>query len=188
MAHEYKSRFATALVFGLHALVLHYTGAILTGGAVDPRSMFYPWFLEMLLVGWACLAAGWPILWQGALALIQLRATGDLLISLIVWITFIPSAASVVSMVVMDDPWIGSRMDTMWHASLAAITLAVCNRWLTYRVIHRLAGHVNLMLPHFQPLDYGMDGAFGWRRDRDGLALGDSVVAYAATRNIARCD
>ncbi len=155
MASEYRSRFATALVFGLPALALHYTGAMLAGGAEGPggaRWMVYPWLFEMLLVGWACLAAGWPVLWQAAVSLAHLRATGDLLTGACVVAAFGPSAVGLVSLVWVDRPWFGTPAEAggpAFHAAWIAITLAVLQRWLVYRWGEHLSGRTAMMLPHF---------------------------------------
>lgn len=152
IVHEYKSRFATALVFGLPAWALHHAGPILAGG-VDPsrgtRPMLYPWLIELLLVGWVCLAAGWPILWQGVLSLVHLRATTDLLTGLIVAVAFVPSAVGVFSMVVVESPWFASSgpgAGPAFHAAFVAVTLAVLQRWLSHRAAQRLRGRADLML------------------------------------------
>ncbi len=155
VAYEYKSRFATAIVFGLPALALHYLGPVLAGGGVQVRSMLYPWLFEMLLTGWLCVAAGWPILWQGVLAMRYRRATIDMLTTAIIAIAFIPSAVGVLSMPFVDCPWFGSPNDgggPIFHAAVIAITMAILARWLTHRAAHYLAGRTDLMLAHFSRL------------------------------------
>lgn len=144
MVFEYKSRFATAMMFGLPALALHYLGPILAGGGRDPRSMAYPWVFELALVGWVCIAAGWPILWQGALSLIHLRPTADLLTSLLVLVAFVPSALGLMSMSWRDLPW----FDMITHGgtfyiAMLAVTLAVLQRWQAHASAARLSGRAD---------------------------------------------
>ena len=142
IAYEYKSRFATALVFGLPALALHYAAPVLAGGGEDPRSMAYPWIFEMILVGWACLAAGWPILWQGALAAIHLRSSADLLTTLIVLASFFPSAVGLFSMGLRKQPLLIATHGPLFYAAVIAIILATLQRWLAHRVTEYLSGRV----------------------------------------------
>jgi len=152
MVYEYKSRFATAVVFGLPALGLHYMAPVLAGGGGEARWMAYPWLLELLLVGWSCLAAGWPILWQGMVALVHLRATGDLLVMLTIGVAFVPSAVGGLSLVVTGEPWFGAPLEgggPAFHAAVLALMLAVGGRWLVYRFADRLSGRANLMLAGF---------------------------------------
>lgn len=142
MAYEYKSRFATAVVFGLPALALRELGPWLAGGAQGPRDLLYPWLFEMLLVGWACLAAGWPILWNAGLAALHLRATPDLLTGLIVLAAWCPSAVGTLWLI-SGDTWLAQpRFD----AALWAVLLATLQRWLAYRFADRLAGRAMLMV------------------------------------------
>lgn len=151
MAYEYKSRFATALVFGLPALALHYLGPILAGAQVSARDMTYPWLIELLLVGWMCLAAGWPILWQGTLAMRHGRITFDLFVTLTVAAAWLPSAAGVASMAFIKQPWLappGEGIGPQFHVANVAITIAVLQRWLVWRRIEALAGRADFMLRH----------------------------------------
>lgn len=155
MVYEYKSRLATVLVYGLPALAVHYLGPVLAGG-VDgadgsggTRAMLYPWLFEMLLVGWVCVAGGWPILWQGAVSLAHLRATGDLLTLLIVVWAYVPSVVGVLSIPLTGRAWFGSPADgggPMFHAAVYALGLAVLGRWLAHRAADRLSGRADLML------------------------------------------
>lgn len=148
MSYEYKSRFATALVFGLPALLLHYMAPILASGSGNiTRSMAYPWLFELILVGWACLAAGWPILWQGMLSLITLRMTSDLLTSVLVLAAFVPSALGLASMSWRALPWFNmAETGPMFHAAMMVMMLAVLQRWLVYRVSEKLSGRATLMM------------------------------------------
>lgn len=156
LIYEYKCRTATALVFGLPAVTLHYLGPILAGGGTDAASMVFPWAIEMLLVGWACVAAGWPILWQGLLALVRLRPHGDLLTTGIVAVAWLGSAAGVLATALGRTPWFMNATESgVWqggpafHAAWWAVTLAVCQRWLAHRHAHRLAGRAQLMIHGF---------------------------------------
>lgn len=147
MAYEYKSRFATALVFGLPALALHYLSPTLAGGAPTPRDMLYPWLFELLLVGWTCLAAGWPILWQGVVSMRYLRPTPDLFTTVIILLAFVPSAIAVISLGFSPQPWLIPA--PLFHIAAYAIILAVFQRWLLHRAAGRLSGRANLMPPGF---------------------------------------
>lgn len=152
MAYEYKSRFATALVFGLPAIALHYAAPVLSGGGDDPRAMVYPWIFELILVGWACLAAGWPILWQGALAAIHLRMTADLLTTLIVLASFLPSALGLFSMGLWERPRVIGAHGPLFFAAMFAILIATLQRWLAHRAAARLGGRVTLVPVGFDRL------------------------------------
>jgi hypothetical protein len=145
MAYEYKSRFATALVFGLPAIALHYAAPVLAGGGQDPRAMVYPWLFETILVGWACLAAGWPILWQGALSAIYLRTTADLLTTLIVLGAFIPSLLGLFSMGFRETPLVFHGRGPLYHAAMLTVVIAVLQRWLAHRAAARISGRVTLV-------------------------------------------
>ncbi len=150
---EYRHRLAVLLMFGLPALALHYGGPFLTGGA-DSRRMALPWLLELLLIGWACIAAGWPILWQGALAVRGLRGSADMLTSLIMLASFSPSLVGVLAMAFGGEPHFGAAPahTPMGHASILALGIALTQRWLGHRAGPRLSGHTNLMLRGFDRL------------------------------------
>ena len=148
MADEYRSRFATAIMFGLPALALHYIGPTLTGDPTNLRQMFYPWMIECLLVGWLCIAAGWPILWQGGLSLFHLRPTADLLTTAIVMVSFVPSTIGIFSVLFFDQPWF--IVDApIFYATNFTIIIAVLQRWLLHRVAGQLSGQAMLMLSRF---------------------------------------
>ena len=154
MIYEYKSRLATALVFGLPALALHYGGHALAGEGGDARSMMLPWLFELILVGWVCISAGWPILWQGMLSAIHLRASGDLMISALVLTAFVPSAVGVLAMPFVEDPWFVPRPGEgpMFYAAGIIIVLAVLQRWLFYRQVEHVAGRAVFMIRRFSRL------------------------------------
>lgn len=149
LAYEFKSRFATALVFGLPALGLHYGAGLLTTTSDGPRAMLYPWAFEWLLVGWACLAAGWPMLWNGLLAAVHLRATSDLLLTLIVAATLLPGLAGIAAIIVTGDTWlgIGPADGPMLHVPLCAVMLSCLQRWRFHRAARALAGRGDWMPP-----------------------------------------
>lgn len=158
MIYEYKSRFVTALVFGLPAMGLHYAGPVLAGGIEGPggaKWMLYPWLFEMVLVGWVCLAAGWPVLCQGLTSLMHGRWTPDLLTTVLVLVAWAPSALGVLSMVWGDQPWFISSLGVggpSFHAALLAITLAVLQRWWMYRCAEKLSGRSHNMIPRLDRL------------------------------------
>ena len=197
LIYEYKCRTATALVFGLPALALHYMGPILAGGGHDPASLVYPWAFEMLLVGWACIAAGWPILWQGALSLARLRPTGDLLTTALVAASFIPSTIGLLGIALGRPPWcihadesITWRSGPAFHATLWVVTLAVWQRWLVHRYAHRLAGRAGLMIHGFGRLvglwligSLVVMGLSGWWL---GMAVGMLLPAVSSLGAINR--
>lgn len=185
--YEYKSRFATAIMFGLPALALHWFGEFLAGGAQSPRDMLYPWLIEMLLVGWVCIAAGWPILWQGALSLRGLRMTNDLLTSFIIFAAFVPSALFSIGVIIGVDPPFALRGPT-FHAALLTVTLVVWQRFLLHRAADKLAGKAMLMLPGFNRIIGVWMIAFicitvfvGWRA---GLAFAMLLPAVASSASI----
>jgi hypothetical protein len=146
VAYEYKSRFATALVFGLPALAVHYLGPVLTGATATPRDLLYPWLIELLLVGWLCVAAGWPILFQAALSLRYLRATADLLTAAIVLIAFVPSVIGWVGLIVDSSP---AMEQVHFHVAAYAVMFATLQRWLLHRRTAQIAGRADLMIHHF---------------------------------------
>lgn len=149
LVYEYKSRFATAVMFGLPALVLHYVGPFLAGGTGGVQSLLYPRMIELLLVGWVCIAAGLPILWQGLLGLIHLRATADLLTTLVVVVGFIGSAVGVLATPWVGQGWWGLGSGPMFHVADLAIMTAVLQRWLVHRATPRLGGKTQFMIPAF---------------------------------------
>jgi hypothetical protein len=142
---EYHTRLATAIVFGLPALVLHYTAGFLAGAQALPRGLLYPWFFEMLLVGWMCLAAGYPMLWQGGLSLRYLRATPDLLSFMVMIIAFGVSVVTWLSLMIVDQPL---ASESYFHVMAYGVFLAVLQRRLIYRAGEKLAGRANLMIPN----------------------------------------
>lgn len=137
IVYEYRSRFATAMVYGLPALAVHYLAPILaTGGGREPRDMVYPWLFELLLGGWVILAAGWPLLWQGLVSLIHLRMTSDLFFSMLILAAFVPSALGVLSMPLVETPWLttvkSGGVGTMFHVAILATMIAALQRWLSH--------------------------------------------------------
>lgn len=144
-AYEYRLRLASALVYGLPALALHYAAPFLAGGAAaNPRGMLYPWLFELLLTGWVLIAAGWPMLWQGVLSLVHLRLTADLLTTALVAASFVPSAAVVLTMPFVEQPWALPRAaggtGVMFHAAVIAVTLAAAQRWRAHSEAEWLSG------------------------------------------------
>jgi len=181
VTYEYKCRFATGLVYGLPALALHYFAPFLAGNtADDPRSMSFPWFFEMLLSGWVCISAAWPIIWQGAVALRFRRLTADLLSMLLIAAAFLPSAVAVLAMAFVADPWLSTPATggtgPMFHATVYLVLLAVLNRWLAHRATAATSGWADL-LPRPFPLLIGcwllgsaiVSATLGWPM---GLAVG----------------
>jgi hypothetical protein len=138
-------------MFALPAIALHYLAPRLAVGGGDTRAMFFPWLFELLLIGWMCLAAGWPILWQGGLALLTLRGSADVLTSMIVLAAFVPSAVGVGLLLVGAEPFYGSQ-GPAFHVAGIAMIFALAQRWLAYRNISRLAGRATLMLLRFGTL------------------------------------
>lgn len=161
MIYEYRTRFAQSLVFGLPAIILHYMGPVLAvGGGEAAGNMLYPWMIEMVLVGWALWAGGLPILWQGVMSAIHLRATADLLTTVIVFAAFVPSLVGVVSVIFGHEPWFGTAaamqsktaVGPAFHVAMLAIMLGLFQRWRMYKHAHRLSGRASLMLPRFNRL------------------------------------
>lgn len=148
MVYEYKSRLATAVVFVLPALGLHYFGGRLAGGTADAAAMILPWLFEALLIGWACMAAAWPILWQGGLAVVHLRVTGDVLTAAVIVGAFVPSLVMIVGAI------LGHSFDATpcFHAAGYATLIAVTGRWLLHRAAGNIAGRADLLMPRFSRL------------------------------------
>ncbi len=154
VAWEYKSRLATALVFGLPALALHYLGPMLAGsagqgGAGSSGGMALPWLIEAMLAGWMCLAAGWPFLWQGALSLRHGRLTADLLTAVLIGGCFIASAIGVLGMAVGVRPWfvdVHGSGAPLFDVTVWAVLAGCAQRWATHAHADRTAGRGNLML------------------------------------------
>lgn len=142
LAFEYKSRFATALVFGLPAIALHRFGPLLAGGGPG----HYAWLIELLLAGWTCIAAGWPILYQGALCARYLRVHGDLLTTVVVVFAYVPSAIGVLSMMWSGEPWLIGDQGPAFDAAVWVIIVATLQRWLAHCNADRLAGRAAMML------------------------------------------
>ena len=147
--HEYRARLATALMFGLPALALHYLAPVLASGSgLDPARMVFPWLFEMVLVGWLCVGAGFPLLWQAGLGVLHLRMTADVLSGVLIVGSFAPSAVGVMSMLVIDEPWFG-RDGPMFHAAVWTMLITILGRWLCHLAASRLAGRGGIMLYHY---------------------------------------
>lgn len=164
MVYEYRTRFAQSLVFGMPAIALHYLGPVLAvGGGESAGNMLYPWLIQMVLVGWALWAGGLPILWQGVMSAIHLRATADLLTTFITFAAFIPSVLGMVAVIFGYEPWFGtpvgqggesltSPAGPAFHIAMFAIMLALFQRWRLYKQTDRLSGRASLMMPRFNRL------------------------------------
>jgi len=150
---EYRHRVAVVIMFGLPAVALHYLAPYLAGSG-DPRDMALPWLFELLLVGWACIAAGWPILWQGALSVLYLRASADLLTSVVLVTSYLPSAVGVLAVTFVEEPMFDTTLGRtpMCYATILALGLAVTQRWMMHRATPRLSGFATLMLRGFSRL------------------------------------
>ena len=132
LSFEWTSRLATALVFLVPALFLHYlTPRLATGGLLIPR------FLEAVLVGWSLIAATWPVLYQAALALASLRMTPDLYAAALMLIAFAHGLFA----------WILSAQSASFFVTAYAILALALQRMLLWRTEPRRAGHAHLMLP-----------------------------------------
>ncbi|MBI1337888.1 MAG: hypothetical protein GC164_13130 [Phycisphaera sp.] len=145
-AKEYRARLAQALVYLLPAVVLHYVGPYLAeGGGREPSAMLYPWLFEALLVGWACFVGAWPILWQGVAAARHLRATGDLLASVIILLSYLPSVWGTLSLLWQDHAWFGTA-GPMCHATAYTVLIALTQRYALHRHTDGLAGRGAMLL------------------------------------------
>lgn len=142
---EYRRRLAVALMFGLPALALHYVGPYLAGDD-SPRRMAFPWLFELLLVGWACVAAAWPMLWQGALSALYLRPSADAFTSLLIVVAFVPSAVGVIAMAFVETPWFSVSSPPMFYAVVGALWVCLLQRWLLHHFSSRLGGRATRML------------------------------------------
>ncbi|MAE65250.1 MAG: hypothetical protein CMJ18_13345 [Phycisphaeraceae bacterium] len=149
LAYEYKSRLATALVFGLPAVALHYGAPFLVGSDGGRAATIFPRLIGLLLVGWACVAAGWPVLWQGLLSVAHLRASADLLTTTIILVSWSSSLAEVVASLFGAEPLGGDGPAPSALGANVAVTLAMLQRWLAHRFADRLSGRAMLMIPGF---------------------------------------
>ncbi len=179
VAYEYKCRLATGLVYGLPALALHYFGPWLAGGSDDPRSYVFPWLLELLLSGWVMIACGWPVLWQGLLGLRVRRLTFDTFALLLTLAAWLPSAAAVLALPLVNQPWLsapGQGSSPQFHYVVMLMLLVSAQRWLSHREGARLAGKADLLpqrfhwiVPVWLLFAVGVGASRGWSA---GLALG----------------
>lgn len=131
LAYEWTSRWATGLVFLLPALALHYLTPILAQG-----SRLIPGMIEATLVVWSLIAAAWPIVWQGLLALRARRMTPDLF-------TLVGLAVSLAVGLAMA---IAARENALNMTSLLIIA-ATTQRMIVCRRAGRLQGGAHLMPP-----------------------------------------
>ncbi len=153
VTREYRRRSALAFMFGLPAVALHYAAPTLAGSHAA-RDLAVPWLLELLLVGWACFAAGWPILWQGALGLVHRRPSGDVVTAVVVLLSFVPSAIAVVGMTFGVEPWFATDGigGPLFHATALTLWIALTQRWMLHRCANRLSGRATWALRGFRHL------------------------------------
>jgi len=137
IAYEWTSRWATGLVFLLPALALHYLTPILAQG-----SRLIPGMIEATLVAWSLIAAAWPIVWQGLLALRARRMTPDLFTLVGLAVSLVAGLAAVVV----------ARENTL-HITSMIIIAATTQRMIICRRAARLEG-----LAHFMPPSRGLLG------------------------------
>ncbi len=131
MAYEWTSRWATGLVFLLPAVVLHYLTPTLAQG-----SRLIPGMIEATLVIWSLIAACWPIVWQGFLAIRSRRLTPDLFSTAGLAV----SLGAGLAMVVL------ARENTL-HITSYFIIAATTQRLIIWRRAIRLDGNAHLMPP-----------------------------------------
>lgn len=128
---EWKGRWATALVFLLPALILHYATPLLSLG-----SRYIPHSLEALLVGWSIIAALWPVMYQGVLSLRYKIISPDLLGMLIIVILFIIGIIQTV---------MGAN-ETLFHAVSYAVISISFQRMIIWRKVENLNGQYHRMI------------------------------------------
>ncbi len=132
LSFEWTSRLATALVFLIPALLLHYlTPRLATGSLLIPR------FLEAVLVGWSLIAAAWPVLYQAALSLASLRMTPDFYAAAVMLIAFAHGLFA----------WVVNAPSASFFVTAYAILAMTLQRTLLWRTQPRRAGHAHFMLP-----------------------------------------
>lgn len=131
MAYEWTSRWATGLVFLLPALALHYLTPVLAQG-----SRLIPGMIEATLIVWSLVAAAWPIVWQGLLALRARRITPDLFTLVGLAISLIAGLISVI--VARENPL---------NITAMLIIAATTQRMIVCRRAERLDGCGHLMPP-----------------------------------------
>ncbi len=131
LAFEWTSRWATGLVFLLPALALHYlTPSLAQGGRLIPG------MIEATLVIWSLVAAGWPIIWQGLLAIFARRMTPDLF-----------NLAGLVVSLLYGLVMVALARENTLHMTSYFIIAATLQRLIIWRRAERLQGQSHLMPP-----------------------------------------
>lgn len=150
IAGEYRQCFAQAIMFGLPALVVHYLAPILSGGPTDDGSykMIYPWLIEMVLVGWLLRVSAWSILWQAAMSLIHVRATGDLFTGFVIIATFVASAIGVIMSPFIDNSFVALD-GTLFHVAVVTTIIVTAQRCAAHGLARQLGGHSQMMLRNY---------------------------------------
>ncbi len=131
LAYEWTSRWATGLVFLLPAIVLHYLTPMLAQGG-----RLIPGMLEAALVIWSLIAACWPIVWQGLLAVRHRRFTPDLFTLTALLTSLIAGLVQVVA-----------ANENVLHIAAYLIIVATTQRMILWRRAGRLQGGAHLMPP-----------------------------------------
>jgi len=145
VAGQTRQRFAAALMFGLPVLALHYAAPYLAGVG-GPSRMVFPWLFATALSGWVCVAAGWPLLWNGILALVRLRPAGDALSALLLITAFGVSLRPLVILAMADVAPLAPIKAPIFHAVVFVLWTALIQRWLVQRAASRLGGRSSWML------------------------------------------
>lgn len=137
VAHEWSSRFATALVFLAPALALSYLAPYLT-----MESLIIPRGIEAILVGWSMIAVGWPVLYQAILSMRTLRMTPDLFATLLI----VPAFAVGIGMIFVDPE------RARFHITAYALLAMSFQRAAVWRRGPKCAGRAERMAPSATPL------------------------------------
>jgi len=144
LAHEWTSRFATGLVFLLPALALHYLHPHLAGA-----TNYVPNLIEAVLVGWAIIAAAWPVVYQALLSLAALRLSPDLFQGSLILVSFLIGVGQTLA----------DQSATMFDITIYAVLLIALQRMVVWRNVWKLEGRAHLMLPLNRVLGVILAGA-----------------------------
>lgn len=145
VAMQMRQRFAVALTFGLPVVVLQYAAPFLVGTA-GTAGMAFPWLFQMLLTGWACIAAGWPLFWNAGHCVLGLRPAADFLAAVLMVISFATSLWPLWVLAWGGDTPLDAIPPPMFHATVLVLWIALAQRWLVLRSAGRLRGRASWML------------------------------------------
>ncbi len=132
LVSEWRTRFATALVFLLPAMLIYYLRPMLAGA-----TNYVPNGIVAVLVGWTIVAAGWPIVYQGFVSAVSFRMTPDLFGATLILVSFGVGVWETVRDV----------GDTTLNVTALAVLALAFQRKRVWENAARTAGQGHLMLP-----------------------------------------